>query len=81
MFLGAGSAGTGIAGMIVEAMMLEGLSEAEARARIAMFDVNGLIEASRKDLLEFQQPYAHKYAPTKDFVAAIEATSRPRSSA
>ena len=61
LFLGAGSAGTGIAGMIVEAMMLEGLSEAEARARIAMFDVNGLIEASRKDVLDFQQPYAHKY--------------------
>jgi malate dehydrogenase (oxaloacetate-decarboxylating)(NADP+) len=73
MFLGAGSAGTGIAGMIVEAMMLEGLSEAEARARIAMFDVNGLIESTRKDLLDFQQPYAHKYAPTKDFAAAIAA--------
>ena len=72
LFLGAGSAGTGIAGMIVEAMMLEGLSEAEARARIAMFDVNGLIEASRKDVLDFQQPYAHKYAPSKDFAAVIE---------
>ena len=73
MFLGAGSAGTGIAGMIVKAMMLEGLSEPSAQARIAMFDVNGLIEASRKDLLDFQKPYAHDLAPTKDFVAAIEA--------
>jgi malate dehydrogenase (oxaloacetate-decarboxylating)(NADP+) len=72
MFLGAGSAGTGIAGMIVEGMMLEGLSEAEAQARISMFDINGLIESSRKDLFDFQKPYAHKHAPSKDFVAAIE---------
>jgi len=73
MFLGAGSAGTGIAGMIVKAMMLEGLSETAAQGRIAMFDVNGLIEASRQNLLDFQKPYAHDLAPTRDFVAAIEA--------
>jgi len=73
LFLGAGSAGTGIAGMIVEGMMLEGLSETEARSRISMFDINGLLESSRKDLFDFQQPYAHKQAPTKDFAAAIEA--------
>src|SRR5882757_2715116 len=72
LFLGAGSAGTGIAGMIVEAMMLEGLSKADARSRISMFDVNGLIEPSRKDLLDFQKPYAHKHAPSKDFAAVIE---------
>jgi malate dehydrogenase (oxaloacetate-decarboxylating)(NADP+) len=73
MFLGAGSAGTGIAGMIVEAMMLEGLSKAEAQERISMFDINGLLEANRKDLFDFQKAYAHKYAPSKDFSAAIEA--------
>jgi malate dehydrogenase (oxaloacetate-decarboxylating)(NADP+) len=37
-----------------------------------MFDVNGLIESSRKDLLDFQKPYAHAYAPSRDFAAAIE---------
>src|SRR5260370_30066845 len=37
-----------------------------------MFDINGLLEASRTDLLDFQKPYAHKHAPTRDFVAAIE---------
>jgi malate dehydrogenase (oxaloacetate-decarboxylating)(NADP+) len=73
MFLGAGSAGTGIAGMIVEAMMLEGLGKADAQARISMFDINGLLESSRKDLFDFQKPYAHKYAPSKDFAAAIDA--------
>ena len=73
LFLGAGSAGTGIAGMIVEGMMLEGLSTTEAQARISMFDINGLLESSRKDILDFQKPYAHKATPTKDFVSAIEA--------
>src|SRR6202140_3085910 len=37
-----------------------------------MFDVNGLLEDTRKDLVDFQEPYAHKHAPTRDFVAAIE---------
>ena len=37
-----------------------------------MFDINGLLEATRKDLFDFQLPYAHPHAPTHDFVAAIE---------
>jgi malate dehydrogenase (oxaloacetate-decarboxylating)(NADP+) len=37
-----------------------------------MFDINGLLETTRKDLFDFQKPYAHKHAPTRDFVAAIE---------
>jgi malate dehydrogenase (oxaloacetate-decarboxylating)(NADP+) len=37
-----------------------------------MFDVNGLLESTRTDLVDFQNPYAHKHAPTRDFVAAIE---------
>jgi malate dehydrogenase (oxaloacetate-decarboxylating)(NADP+) len=37
-----------------------------------MFDINGLLEDTRKDLVDFQKPYAHKHAPTRDFVAAIE---------
>jgi malate dehydrogenase (oxaloacetate-decarboxylating)(NADP+) len=73
MFLGAGSAGIGIADLIASAMRAEGLSEAQARNRIALFDVKGLIEASRKDLEDFQRPYAHPMQPSQDFVAAIEA--------
>jgi malate dehydrogenase (oxaloacetate-decarboxylating)(NADP+) len=37
-----------------------------------MFDVNGLLESTRKDLVDFQKPYAHRHAPTKNFVAAVE---------
>jgi malate dehydrogenase (oxaloacetate-decarboxylating)(NADP+) len=73
MFLGAGSAGIGIADLIVSAMRSEGLSEEQARSRIALFDVKGLIEASRKDLEDFQRPFAHQLQPTTDFVAAITA--------
>jgi malate dehydrogenase (oxaloacetate-decarboxylating)(NADP+) len=35
--------------------------------------VNGLLESSRRDLADFQKPYAHRYAPIKNFVEAIEA--------
>jgi malate dehydrogenase (oxaloacetate-decarboxylating)(NADP+) len=72
LFLGAGSAGIGIANMLAQVMTSEGLSLEEARARISLFDVNGLLESSRKDILDFQKPYAHPHAPTKDFVEAIE---------
>ena len=71
LFLGAGSAGIGIANMIASAMKLEGLSEKDARARISLFDVNGLLEPSRKDLSPDQQPYAHTAKSAKDLVAAI----------
>lgn len=73
MFLGAGSAGIGIANLLVVAMQLEGLSKEDARARISMCDVNGLLEPSRKDLSPSQNPYAHDAKPTKDLNAAVEA--------
>jgi malate dehydrogenase (oxaloacetate-decarboxylating)(NADP+) len=72
LFLGAGSAAIGLAGLIASAMVQEGLSLKEAQTRISMFDVNGLLEPSRKDLFDFQKPYAHSHNPTRDFVAAIE---------
>ncbi len=72
LFLGAGSAGIGIANMIVSAMKLDGLSEKEAQAQISLFDVEGLLEPSRKDLSQEQQKYSHEGAkPTKDLVEAI----------
>jgi malate dehydrogenase (oxaloacetate-decarboxylating)(NADP+) len=72
LFLGAGSAGIGLADLICAAMVQEGLPLKEAQSRVSMFDINGLLEDTRKDLLDFQKPYAHKHAPTRDFVAAIE---------
>jgi malate dehydrogenase (oxaloacetate-decarboxylating)(NADP+) len=72
LFLGAGSAGIGIADLIVSAMVQEGLPVEQARARVSLFDVHGLIEPSRTDLVDFQRPYAHAHKPTTDFVEAIE---------
>ncbi|HJZ93784.1 MAG TPA: NAD-dependent malic enzyme [Gemmataceae bacterium] len=72
LFLGAGSAAIGLAGLIASAAVQDGLSLPEAQARISMFDVNGLLEPSRTDLFDFQKPYAHPHAPSRDFVACIE---------
>src|SRR5262252_929339 len=72
LFLGAGSAGIGLADLLCSAMVEEGLTLKEAQARVYMFDINGLLEDTRTDLLDFQKPYAHKHAPTRDFVAAID---------
>jgi malate dehydrogenase (oxaloacetate-decarboxylating)(NADP+) len=72
LFLGAGSAGIGLANLLCSAMTKEGLTLEQAQSRVYMFDINGLLETGRKDLFDFQKPYAHKHAPTHDFVAAIE---------
>lgn len=71
LFMGAGSAATGIAELISQAMVMEGLTIDEARGRNWLFDVNGLVESSRKDLADFQKPFAHKHKPSKSFVDMI----------
>jgi malate dehydrogenase (oxaloacetate-decarboxylating)(NADP+) len=72
LFLGAGSAGIGIANLIVAAMQQKGLSQDAARSRISMFDIDGLLEPSRTGLSDAQKVYAHKAAPSKDLVQTIE---------
>jgi malate dehydrogenase (oxaloacetate-decarboxylating)(NADP+) len=72
LFMGAGSAGTGIAELISEAMVLEGLTIEQARARCYLFDVNGLLESTRTDIAGFQKPFVQAHTPTKSFVEAIE---------
>src|SRR5246500_2970479 len=49
LFLGAGSAATGIAELISLAMTREGLDITAARRRNALFDINGLMVESRTD--------------------------------
>jgi malate dehydrogenase (oxaloacetate-decarboxylating)(NADP+) len=72
LFLGAGSAGIGLADLLCSALVAQGMTLKDAQSRVHMFDVNGLLESTRTDLVDFQKPYAHKHAPTRDFVAAIE---------
>ncbi|RLM03104.1 NAD-dependent malic enzyme [Gibbsiella quercinecans] len=59
-FLGAGSAGCGIAEQIVAQMKSEGLSEEEARARVFMVDRFGLLTDKLPNLLEFQSKLVQK---------------------
>ncbi|ANF58532.1 NAD-dependent malic enzyme [Halotalea alkalilenta] len=61
-FVGAGSAGCGIAERIVAAMIEEGLDEAEARARIFMVDRYGLITDDMSNVPDFQRRLAQKRA-------------------
>ncbi len=73
LFLGGGSAATGIAELISQAMALQGMSIAEARARNPLFDINGLLVTSRTDLTPFQKPFALDCAPIATFVEAVKA--------
>lgn len=72
LFLGAGSAGIGLANLLCSALVEEGLTLQQAQSKVHMFDIKGLLDSTRTDLIDFQKPYAHKHVPTRDFVAAIE---------
>nr|WP_314420628.1 NAD-dependent malic enzyme [uncultured Erwinia sp.] len=60
VFLGAGSAGCGIAEQIIAQMKSEGLSEDEARARVFMVDRFGLLTDKLPNLLNFQSKLVQK---------------------
>lgn len=63
LFLGAGSAGIGLSNLLCSALVEQGLTMEEARSRIHMFDINGLLESGRTDLADFQKTYAHPHKP------------------
>jgi malate dehydrogenase (oxaloacetate-decarboxylating)(NADP+) len=72
MFLGAGSAATGIADLMTSALVNEGLTLEDARKRLWFVDVRGLVVKSRTDLMPHNHPYAHEHPPL-GFVDAIDA--------
>jgi len=72
MFLGAGSAATGIADLMTAAFVDAGLTPQEARGRLWFVDVHGLLVKGRTDLLEHNLPYAHAHPPL-GFGEAIDA--------
>jgi len=61
VIFGTGSAGTGIADQMVDAMVGAGLSEADARARIWAMGRPGLL-TDEMELRDFQRPYARPAA-------------------
>ncbi len=72
MFLGAGSAATGIADLMTKALVDAGLEPDEARRRLWFVDVNGLVVKERRDLMAHNVPYAHHHPPLA-FLEAIDA--------
>lgn len=70
MFLGAGSAATGIADLIAYAFEREGLNRDQARRRLWFVDVDGLVESTREGMMPHNEPYMHNHAPM-GFVDAI----------
>ncbi len=72
LFLGAGEAATGIADLVVSAMMAEGASEAEALRRTWLVDSRGLVVKNRAGLTDHKLRYAHDHAPIGDFLTAIK---------
>jgi len=72
LFMGAGEAGLGIAGLFVEHLTRMGLPLDEARRSCWFMDSKGLLVASRKaDLVAHKQPYAHEADFVRDLPSAI----------
>jgi malate dehydrogenase (oxaloacetate-decarboxylating) len=61
-FVGAGSAGCGIAEQIIAAMQLEGLTESQARSQVYLLNSKGLLTDRQPDLYDFQQRLAQSSA-------------------
>jgi malate dehydrogenase (oxaloacetate-decarboxylating) len=67
VLFGAGTAGVGITDQIFQALMREGLSEAEAREKLWLIDRAGLLLSSQSDLQSNQLVYARKPEHVKDW--------------
>jgi malate dehydrogenase (oxaloacetate-decarboxylating) len=67
VFVGSGSAGCGIAELIISAMVIEGLTDAQARARVFMVDHFGLLTLGMTDLLDFQERLVQSSSALKEW--------------
>ncbi len=67
VFVGAGSAGCGIAEQVISQMVSEGLTDAQARAQVFMVDRFGLLTEGMSDLRDFQQVLVQNKAVIGDW--------------
>src|SRR5215472_6016620 len=58
VMFGAGSAATGIADQIVASIISEGYSEQEAKRKLWLIDIGGLVHTGRSDIEEISRPFA-----------------------
>lgn len=72
LFLGAGEAATGIADLLVAAMVAEGAEPEAARQRCWLVDSKGLVVQSRTGLAAQKLPYAHPHAEVDNFLVAVK---------
>lgn len=73
LFFGAGEAACGIANLLADALVSEGLSREEALKHCCLFDSKGLVTKTRTDLVEHKKPFAADAADTKSFLEAVKA--------
>jgi malate dehydrogenase (oxaloacetate-decarboxylating)(NADP+) len=73
LFQGAGEAATGIANLVVSAMVAQGTSPLAARRRCWLVDSQGLVTAARTSLPEHKRPFAHEHYPVNNLLEAVRA--------
>lgn len=71
-FLGAGSAGAGIAEQLIRVMIDEGLSDAEARKRVYMVDRFGLLHSDMDGLMAFQERLTQDHGSVASWSSAAD---------
>jgi malate dehydrogenase (oxaloacetate-decarboxylating) len=74
-FVGGGSAGCGIAEMLIQQMVHEGLDDAAARSRVFMVDRYGLITSGMTSLMDFQEKLAQDPKALSDWEISGEYAS------
>lgn len=72
VMLGAGSAGVGVADSLREALVMDGLSEGEAKSRFWLVNSGGLIHSQRTDLSEEQRVYAQPAERVVNFSRTLQ---------
>lgn len=75
VFVGAGSAGCGIAEMLIQQMISEGMDDTQARKQIFMIDRYGLVTEGMQELRDFQQRLQQQQADLADWTYSGEYAS------